>query len=134
MITFLTSIAILVLGYFIYGTYIEKKFGADSNLKTPAINKEDGIDFIPMKLSKLFLIQFLNIAGLGPIFGAIAGHYGDPLLFYGLFLVLFLPGLFMIIFREYFLYAVEVKVFQKLLETSSEMVLKSLCVFFLLDY
>ncbi len=81
MITFLISILILIVGYFIYGTYIEKKFGIDINRETPAITKNDGVDYIPLKLSKIFLIQFLNIAGLGPIFGAIAGALWGPVAF-----------------------------------------------------
>lgn len=81
MITFLISIAILVISYFVYGGYIERKFGADKNRKTPAITKEDGVDYIPLKLGKIFLIQFLNIAGLGPIFGAIAGALWGPVAF-----------------------------------------------------
>ncbi|MDR0602931.1 MAG: carbon starvation protein A [Bacteroidales bacterium] len=73
MITFIVSIVILVLGYFIYGKLIEKNFGIDKNRKTPAYTKEDGVDYIPMKTWRIFMIQFLNIAGLGPIFGAIMG-------------------------------------------------------------
>ncbi|CAH8284278.1 carbon starvation protein CstA [Mariniflexile fucanivorans] len=81
MISFLVSILILVLGYFVYGNYIEKKFGMDPNRETPAITKQDGIDFVPLGLGKIFLIQFLNIAGLGPIFGAIAGALWGPVAF-----------------------------------------------------
>ncbi|MDG1729615.1 MAG: carbon starvation CstA family protein [Algibacter sp.] len=81
MISFLACIAILILGYFIYGNYIERKFGADPNRTTPAISKQDGVDFVPLPLSKIFLIQFLNIAGLGPIFGAIAGALWGPVAF-----------------------------------------------------
>jgi carbon starvation protein CstA len=81
MISFLISILILVAGYFIYGNYVERKFGADSSRETPAISKEDGVDFVPLKLGKIFLIQFLNIAGLGPIFGAIAGALWGPVAF-----------------------------------------------------
>lgn len=81
MISFLVSILILVLGYFIYGGYVERKFGADSNRITPAISKEDGVDFVPLSTGKIFLIQFLNIAGLGPIFGAIAGALWGPIAF-----------------------------------------------------
>jgi carbon starvation protein CstA len=87
MISFLISILILVAGYFIYGNYVERKFGADSSRETPAISKEDGVDFVPLKLGKIFLIQFLNIAGLGPIFGAIAGALWGPVAFLWLFLV-----------------------------------------------
>lgn len=81
MITLFICIAVLVLGYFIYGNYIEKQFQIDPERETPAITKEDGVDYIPLKLSKIFLIQFLNIAGLGPIFGAIAGALWGPVAF-----------------------------------------------------
>jgi carbon starvation protein CstA len=81
MISFLISIVVLVLGYFIYGSYIERKFGIDKNRATPAIYKEDGVDFVPLSTGKIFLIQFLNIAGLGPIFGAIAGAMWGPVSF-----------------------------------------------------
>jgi carbon starvation protein CstA len=79
MITFLVSILALVLGYFIYGKFIEKFFGADNKIKTPAVRLEDGVDFIPMPTWKMFTIQFLNIAGLGPIFGAILGAMYGPM-------------------------------------------------------
>lgn len=81
MITFLVSVATLIIGYLIYGKIVERKFGADEQKATPAITKNDGVDFVPMKLSKIFLIQFLNIAGLGPIFGAIAGALWGPVAF-----------------------------------------------------
>ncbi|MDR2409681.1 MAG: carbon starvation protein A [Bacteroidales bacterium] len=73
MITFIVSIVILLLGYFIYGKLVEKNFGIDKSRKTPAYAKGDGVDYIPMKTWRIFMIQFLNIAGLGPIFGAIMG-------------------------------------------------------------
>jgi carbon starvation protein CstA len=79
MITFLVSILALILGYFIYGKFIEKFFGADNKIKTPAVRLEDGVDFIPMPTWKMFTIQFLNIAGLGPIFGAILGAMYGPM-------------------------------------------------------
>lgn len=81
MISFLLSIAALILGYFIYGLFVEKVFGIDKSRPTPAITHADGVDFVPMKWSKIFLIQFLNIAGLGPIFGAIAGAAWGPIAF-----------------------------------------------------
>lgn len=81
MITFLVSIVLLILGYFVYGRYMEKVFGIDENRPTPAIEKQDGVDFVPMHPAKIFLIQFLNIAGLGPIFGAIAGALWGPIAF-----------------------------------------------------
>lgn len=73
MITFTLAIVILIAGYFIYGKIIEKIFGADSERQTPAITMADGIDYVPMKPWRIFLIQFLNIAGVGPICGAIMG-------------------------------------------------------------
>ena len=73
MITFFLSIIALLLGYFIYSRIIEKIFGIDRNRPTPAYALQDGMDYVPMGWGKIFLIQFLNIAGLGPIFGAVAG-------------------------------------------------------------
>ena len=81
MITFLISLAILIGGYFIYGSYVQKRFVIDPERETPAYSKQDGIDFVPLPLGKIFLIQFLNIAGLGPIFGAIAGALWGPVAF-----------------------------------------------------
>ncbi|MBM7871158.1 carbon starvation protein CstA [Clostridium pascui] len=78
MISFILSIVALIVGYFIYGKVVEKLFGADDKIKTPAIRLEDGVDFVPMPEWKIFLIQFLNIAGLGPIFGAISGAMWGP--------------------------------------------------------
>lgn len=78
MISFIISILILVLGYFVYGAIIEKIFGIDASRTTPAIGKRDDVDYMPLPLWKVFLIQFLNIAGLGPIFGAIAGAMYGP--------------------------------------------------------
>lgn len=73
MITFIGALLCLIGGYFIYGRYVEKVFGPDVNRKTPAVTKADGVDYIPLPTWKIFMIQFLNIAGLGPIFGAIMG-------------------------------------------------------------
>lgn len=78
MITFLVCLAVLVIGYFVYGKYIERVFQPDFNRKTPAIELEDGVDYIPMPTWKILMIQFLNIAGLGPIFGAIMGAKFGP--------------------------------------------------------
>lgn len=78
MITFWTAIVILILGYVVYGRIVEKVFGMDNARKTPAVRLTDGVDYVPMSWWRIFLIQFLNIAGLGPIFGAIAGAYWGP--------------------------------------------------------
>lgn len=81
MFTFLASIVILIVGYIVYGKFTEKMFGMDENRVTPAVRLEDGIDFIKLPPAKIFLIQFLNIAGLGPIFGAISGALWGPVAF-----------------------------------------------------
>ena len=72
MITFTLALLLLVGGYMVYGAYVNRIFGPD-NRKTPAITMADGVDYIPLPTWKIFMIQFLNIAGLGPIFGAIMG-------------------------------------------------------------
>ena len=77
MITFLVSLVALVLGYIFYGRFVERVFGPDNRL-TPAVTKADGLDFIVMPSWKIFMIQFLNIAGTGPIFGAIMGAKFGP--------------------------------------------------------
>lgn len=73
MITFICCLAALVIGYFIYGSVIERVFGIEVQRITPAYTLQDGVDYIPMSTWRIFMIQFLNIAGLGPIFGAIMG-------------------------------------------------------------
>lgn len=78
MFSFVVSLVALVAGYFIYGRVVEKVFGVDSSRKTPAITKADGVDYIPMPAWKVYMIQFLNIAGTGPIFGAIMGAKFGP--------------------------------------------------------
>ena len=72
MITFTLALLVLIGGYFIYGKYVNRIFGPDDR-KTPAVTMADGVDFVPLPTWKIFMIQFLNIAGLGPIFGAIMG-------------------------------------------------------------
>lgn len=78
MFSFLISLAALVVGYILYGKFVERRFGADPTRKTPAITKADGVDYIPMPAWKVYMIQFLNIAGTGPIFGAIMGAKFGP--------------------------------------------------------
>ena len=72
MVTFLVALATLILGFFIYGSIVEKFF-KPTNKPTPAITKRDGVDFVPLPTWKIFLIQLLNIAGIGPILGALGG-------------------------------------------------------------
>ena len=78
MVTFLISVLLLIVGYFIYGKIVERFIGVDPSKNTPAYDREDGIDYMPMPTWKVFVIQFLNIAGLGPIFGAIMGAAYGP--------------------------------------------------------
>ena len=78
MISFLLCIVALVLGYLVYGKFVDKVFGSDKNRVTPAVSKADGIDYIALPTWKVFMIQFLNIAGTGPIFGAIMGAKFGP--------------------------------------------------------
>lgn len=100
MVSFILSIVALILGYMIYGKIVEKAFGADENRKTPAVRLEDGVDFVPMPNWKIFLIQFLNIAGLGPIFGAIAGALWGPVSFIWIVLGCIFAGQYMTTSQE----------------------------------
>lgn len=77
MITFILSLVALILGYFLYGKFVERVFGPDDR-ETPAVAKADGVDFMVLPNWKIFMIQFLNIAGTGPIFGAIMGAKFGP--------------------------------------------------------
>ena len=77
MITFLISLVVLIVGFALYSKLIEKVFRVDDR-QTPAVAHPDGVDYTPMKTWRLFLIQLLNIAGLGPIFGALAGACWGP--------------------------------------------------------
>ena len=81
MITFILSFVALIVGYIVYGRFVEKVFGINENRQTPAYAKQDGIDYIPMDWKKGSLIQLLNIAGLGPIFGSILGALWGPVAF-----------------------------------------------------
>ncbi|NLN29696.1 MAG: carbon starvation protein A [Bacteroidales bacterium] len=81
MITFIISITVLLLGYFLYSAFLERIEGADPDRETPAFKMKDGVDYVPLPCWKTFLIQLLNIAGLGPIFGAIAGAMWGPVAF-----------------------------------------------------
>ena len=80
MISLILSFAVLLAGYFVYGRAVETAFGPDER-QTPAYTREDGVDFIPMPTWKAFLVQLLNIAGTGPIFGALMGACFGPVVF-----------------------------------------------------
>lgn len=73
MITFSIAIILLILGYAVYGRIVERHFGADASRAVPSRTKADGVDYMDIPTWKAYMIQFLNIAGLGPIFGAIMG-------------------------------------------------------------
>ena len=81
MITFILSVAALIAGYFMYGTLVEKVFKKREDRPTPAVRMADGVDYVAMPAWKTLLIQLLNIAGTGPIFGAIAGALFGPAAF-----------------------------------------------------
>lgn len=81
MTSFLIALAVLIGGYFVYGLIVEKIFGIDSKREMPAYTMRDNVDYVPLPTWKVFLIQFLNIAGLGPIFGAIMGIMYGPAAF-----------------------------------------------------
>ena len=78
MWSFIISVCALVLGYLLYGRVVEKAVNPNLLKPTPAYTKQDGVDFVPMPTWKVFMIQFLNIAGTGPIFGAIMGAKFGP--------------------------------------------------------
>ncbi|MGM9802832.1 MAG: carbon starvation protein A [Muribaculaceae bacterium] len=78
MVSFVTCLLLLVAGYMIYGAFVERVFGADKQRPTPCRTMRDGVDYAEMPTWKIFLIQFLNIAGTGPIFGAIQGILFGP--------------------------------------------------------
>ncbi|MED5523916.1 carbon starvation protein A [Gallaecimonas pentaromativorans] len=78
MLWFLLGVCTLIAGYFIYGKIIERIFGIKPARPTPAIAQNDGVDFVPMSTKKVYLVQLLNIAGLGPIFGPILGALYGP--------------------------------------------------------
>ena len=78
MISFGLALIALILGYFFYGKMIERLFGPDDR-PTPAVSNADGVDFVVLPGWKIFMIQFLNIAGTGPIFGAIMGAWYGPI-------------------------------------------------------
>ena len=80
MFSFLICLALLIGGYFVYGGIVEKTFGPDDR-ETPAVKINDGVDYMVLPQWKLFMIQLLNIAGLGPIFGALSGALWGPVVF-----------------------------------------------------
>lgn len=78
MISLIISLIALILGYLLYSKFVERVFGPESDRPTPAVAKADGVDYVVLPTWKVFMIQFLNIAGTGPIFGAIMGAKFGP--------------------------------------------------------
>ncbi len=79
VLLFVLSVILLVAGYFTYGAIVERIFKIDTNRPTPAVEHEDGVDYVKMPTWKVFLIQLLDIAGIGPIFGPIMGALYGPI-------------------------------------------------------
>lgn len=84
MYSFIICLLALIASYFVYGKIVERTVGVDETKETPAYRLHDGVDYMPMSRIRAFLVHFLNIAGLGPIFGAIQVHYLVRQHFYGL--------------------------------------------------
>ena len=82
MISFLISLVLLVGGYFVYGQFVDRVFGPDPKRPMPCYTKQDGADYTPMPTWKVYTVQFLNIAGTGPIFGALMGILYGPAAFF----------------------------------------------------
>ena len=80
MLSFIICLVLLIGGYFVYGNFVNNIFSPDDR-ETPAVRINDGVDYVVMPQWKLFLIQLLNIAGLGPIFGALQGALWGPVVF-----------------------------------------------------
>ena len=82
MISFISALAVLIIGFIVYGRLTAKVFAPDDRV-TPAVSENDGVDYMPVKTWKAELIQLLNIAGTGPIFGALMGPASDRWCFFG---------------------------------------------------
>ncbi len=98
MITFLICLTLLVVAYFTYGRYLESQVGINPNAPVPSEVLADGVDYVPLPRWRIFLIQLLNIAGLGPIFGAVLGAAYGPVAF----LWITLGGIFMGAAHDFF--------------------------------
>lgn len=95
MLIFLIAVLILILGYVFYGNFVQKSFCTDLERETPVCRLEDGVDYVKMPFYKMFLVQFLNIAGLGPVFGALLGAvYGPVALLWIVFGGVFAGGVY----------------------------------------
>ena len=92
MVSFVIALALLIAGYFVYGSFVNHVFGPDPNRPMPCYTKQDGADYTPMPTWKVYTVQFLNIAGTGPIFGAMMGILYGPAAFYWIVLGCLIGG------------------------------------------
>ena len=120
MISFIICLALLIGGYFVYGKVVENTFAPDDR-ETPAVRINDGVDYVVMPQWKLFLVQLLNIAGLGPILVPCRVLYGDRSYSSGLHSVQFLPEVCMIISPVCFLNEMTEHRFLRYVESILEM-------------
>ncbi len=110
---FLLACAALLVGYFVYGKIVTKIFGADNNRPTPAVSMADGVDYVPMSPTKIWLIQLLNIAGIADLFSDLfSAHCMVLQLCFGLLSAVFLQELFMTICPVCFLSVTKEQTFQ----------------------
>lgn len=120
MISFFLCLLLLIGGYFVYGKIVENTFAPDDR-ETPAVKINDGVDYVVMPQWKLFLVQLLNIAGLGPIFGAMQGALWGPIVFLWITFGTILQAVSMITFQVCFLKEIMVHQFQRFVVFTLEM-------------
>ena len=120
MISFFLCLLLLIGGYFVYGKIVENTFAPDDR-ETPAVKINDGVDYVVMPQWKLFLVQLLNIAGLGPIFGAMQGALWGPIVFLWITFGTIFAGGVMITFQVCFLKEIMVHQFQRFVVFTLEM-------------
>ena len=120
MISFFLCLLLLIGGYFVYGKIVENTFAPDDR-ETPAVKINDGVDYVVMPQWKLFLVQLLNIAGLGPIFGAMQGALWGPIVFLWITFGTIFAAVSMITFQVCFLKEIMVHQFQRFVVFTLEM-------------
>ena len=112
MLSFIICFALLIGGYFVYGKIVENTFAPDDR-ETPAVRINDGVDYVVMPQWKLFLVQLLNIAGLGPIFGAMQGALWGPVVLQVVYMIIsqvcFLKEIMAHLFLRYAVSILEVR-------------------------
>ena len=114
MLIFFICLVLLALAYRFYSPFVERQAGIDPKALTPQARFKDGVDYVPVHPVKAFLIQFLNVAGVGPIFGPILGALYGPIALVWIVLGILLAVLYTIIFRAYSVLRKMVRVCRKL--------------------